>query len=339
MTMQSTSTTHDDLLEGWRQKAWLQRIFLPGDFLDQVSAVGAESLVCHKTTTEYMVMSDRVQTKTVRARDADSYSTDIDYRPQEFKNETLKIMANDRGVACDNCSGRGDVPCPTTMDCGTCRGTGQENVRCTMCDGKGEYVEGRSEYRRSGGLFRDRDFDTDIEHRRRCGECSGRGRIPERCSRCGASGQVVCNRCNGGGAVLCNRCEGVGQLVEGEIITRKFSCSTELTYQLSGLGGNEFKNGLAAKHFKSMTGDEIRQEFQTPADADTVLHRETVHSYDVLSHHYTYGDAQFCLNHISSGSASKYVGSGVPLSKTRTTVGGAVFLTAALAIAAVVILL
>ena len=339
MTVQNTGTVPDELLEGWRQQAWLQRMLLPGDFLNQVSVAGAESLVCHKTTNEYMVMNDRVETKIVRDRDAGSYSADINYRPQEFKNETLKIMYNGRDVSCNDCSGRGQVPCSTTMECRTCRGTGQEDVKCWNCDGRGEYVSSRTEYRRDPGTFFRGSADSEFEHRQRCYDCRGRGKVPERCSGCGASGQVVCNRCNGAGAVLCKRCEGKGQLVEGEIITRKFSCSKELTYQLSGLGENEFKNGLDGKHFKSLEGDLIYQEFQTPGNPDTVLEQKSVHSYDVVSREYSYNGSSFCLNHITSGSASKYVASGVPLSKTKTAIAGAVFFVAAAAIAAVVILL
>ena len=83
-----------------------------------------------------------------------------------------------------------------------------------------------------------------------------------------------------------------------------------MTYQLSGLAENEFKNGLDGKHFKSMSGDLIYQEFQPPADPNTVMEQKSVHSYDVLSRSYTYRDAQFSLNRITSGEALKYVALG-----------------------------
>lgn len=339
MTAQKVNTSADELLEEWLEQAWLRRKFMPGNFLDQVSLVSTENLVCHKTTNEYMVMNDQVETKTVRDREVGNYSGDINYLPPEFKDETIKIMYNDRDVSCNNCSGRGQVPCPTTMECKTCQGTGQVNEKCWNCDGRGEYVSSRTEYRRDPGVFFRGSADSEFEHKQRCYECRGRGRLPERCSGCGASGQVVCSRCNGAGEVLCKQCEGKGQLVEGEIITRKFSCSRELTYQLSGLGENEFKNGLDGNHFKSLEGNLIYQEFETPADPDTVLERKSVHSYDVLSHHYTYRDSPFSLNRITSGSALKYVASGVPLSGSKTSVAGAVLFTAAVAVVAVVMLL
>ena len=174
-----------------------------------------------------------------------------------------------------------------------------------------------------------------------CMACSGRGKIRTRgpCDKCAGRGQRTCSKCGGSGYVTCRRCEGSGRLVQGDVITRKFSCSKELTYQLSGLGENEFKNGLDGKHFKSLEGDLIYQEFQPPAEPDTVLEQKSVHSYDVLSRHYSYNGSSFCLNHITSGSASKYVASGVPLSRTRTAIAGGAFFAVAVAVAAVVILL
>ena len=327
MTTQSASTTQDELLEGWRQKAWLQRMFLPGDFLDKVNAVGAESLVCHKTTVEYLVMSDHVETKTVRTGDAGKYSTDLNYRPQEFKNETVKIMANSMDVGCDRCSGGGRAPCPPTERCRPCRGSGQRSSRqkCMQCDGDGEV-------RQAGFL----NFSKE-----RCMTCSGRGRVMAMgpCDRCSGGGQQVCKKCNGSGAVTCAQCQGSGKLVQGDLITRKFSHSKELTYQLSGLGENEFKNGLGGNHFKSMAGDLIYQEFQTPGAPETVLEQKSVHSYDVLSQEYSYNGSSFCLNRITSDGASKYVASGVPLSKIRTAIAGGAFFVASVAVAAIVILL
>lgn len=339
MTVRNTTTAPDEMLEEWQKKAWLQRLFLPNDFLAKASAVGAESLVCHKTTNEYLVMSDKVEEKTLKIGQTGGYSTDLDYRPQGFKNETVRIINNASEVACSDCSGRGQAACPTTMNCGRCRGSGIDTSRCSVCNGRGEYVTGRRVSRRSGGIFRDRDDDYESEYYSTCSHCSGRGRVNERCSQCGASGQVVCNKCNGSGFVDCRQCDGAGRLVQGRVITRRFSSSTELTYQLSGLGENEFRNGLDGKHFKPLEGDLIYQEFQIPADPDTVLEQKSVHSYDVLSREYSYNDSSFCLNHITSGSASKYVASGIPLSKTKTAIAGAAFFVAAAAIAAVVILL
>ncbi len=327
MTTQITNAANE-LLEDWLRKSWLRRIFLPGDFLEQVGEVGSENLVCQKTATEYLTMSEQVETKTVRGSDAGKYSTNINYLPQEFKNETIKIITNNMDVGCGECSGRGAVACPTTMRCGECKGSGQRSGRreeCTQCDGNGEVKQ--------AGFM---NFSKE-----RCMTCSGSGKrmVTGPCGRCGGRGQEICNKCNGSGSVSCGQCEGLGKLVQGDFITRKFSCLKELTYQLSGLGENEFKNGLAGEHFKSMAGDEIRQEFQTPSYADTVLQRETVHSYDVLSHHYVYRDEPFCLNRITSAVALKYVASGVPLSKVKVAVIGALASVVAVSAAALLVLL
>ena len=327
MTTQSVNTATDELLEGWCQKAWLQRLLLPGDFLEKVSQVGAETLACHKTTNDYLVMSDKVEEKTLKLGQTGGYSTDLNYRPQEFKNETVKIINNASEVACNNCSGRGQAACPTTERCGSCSGSGQRdrNDECRQCDGRGKV--------RQAGFM---NFD---DHH--CMACSGRGKIRTRgpCDRCAGRGQRTCSKCGGSGSVTCRRCEGSGRLVQGDVITRKFSCSKELTYQMSGLGENEFKNGLDGKHFKSLEGDLIYQQFQTPADPDTILEQKTVHSYDVLSHEYSYNGSSFRLNRITSGSALKYVASGVPLCKTKTAIAGGAFLAVAVAVAALVILL
>ena len=77
MTTQSVNTATDELLEGWCQKAWLQRLLLPGDFLEKVSQVGAETLACHKTTNDYLVMSDKVEEKTLKLGQTGGYSTDL----------------------------------------------------------------------------------------------------------------------------------------------------------------------------------------------------------------------------------------------------------------------
>ena len=199
MTTQSVNTTQDEMLEEWRQKAWLQRMFLPGDFVDQTSMVGSESLTCHKTVTECMVMSDQVETKTVRDRDAAKYSTDINYRPQEFKNETLRIITNSADVRCDKCAGGGRTSCPTTERCGRCSGSGQRdrNEECRQCDGNGEV--------RQAGFM---SFE-----KQRCMTCSGRGKIRTMgpCDRCAGRGQQTCGKCGGSGSVTCGQCEGFRQ--------------------------------------------------------------------------------------------------------------------------------
>ena len=139
--------------------------------------------------------------------------------------------------------------------------------------------------------------------------------------------------------MICNRCEGNGSLARADIITRKFSHTRERTYQLTGLAADEFKNGLDGKHFKSMTGDLVSEEFQTPTNTQIVLQQLSVHSYNVDSRRYSYQDAEFCLNKITSSSGSEYATSGLPFSKIRIAVASTVFSVAAAAALALLILL
>ena len=349
MTTQNSSaaqtTQQDELLQEWRKKAWLKRMFLPGDFMTTASMVGSENLVCHKTTMEYLDMNDQVEAKTMKGSEAGKYSTDVNYRPQEFKNETLRILNNAAAIQCDNCSGHGDVscsncsgrgesPCPTMERCGRCRGAGQRRQDCYQCNGNGEV-------RQAGFLNSDKA---------RCMTCSGSGKSMGPCDRCGGRGQTICNRCNGRGIATCGSCRGsgrrdcarcgaTGQLVEGNVITRKFSHTTERTYQLTGLAADEFKNGLDGKHFNSMTGDLLSEEFQTPAGSHIVLQRQSVHSYDVDSRRYSYHDAEFCLNKIAGGGGLKYVAAGLPISRIKAAIAGGALSVAVAAAVALLILL
>ena len=47
------------------------------------------------------------------------------------------------------------------------------------------------------------------------------------------------------------------------VITRSFSHNTEMSCQLDGLPVDHYKNGLNRKHFRSMAGDKVRQEFSS----------------------------------------------------------------------------
>ncbi len=386
MKVQSGATDQDKLLSEWHKQAWVKRLFLPGDFLEQVSMDGAENMVCHKTTMEYLSMIDQVETKTVKVSESRRHSTDLDYRPQEFKDETLKIITNaaevtcrrcsgggrstcgncsgDGKVTCGKCSGRGEVNCDTTKNCGSCGGSGKRQENCGSCGGRGKHENkcgtcggGGVTGRGGSGAGPCYSCGGSGKHSRDCGSCSG-GKITRNCSRCSGgkvtcdrcggrgrvgcdrcnrSGILTCNRCNGSGSVICRTCDGAGELVKGDIITRKFSCSTDLTYRLSGLATNEFKNGLAARHFESITGDLVREELQTPASRDLVLQRQTLHSYDVLSHRYSYEGAEFWLNRITSSNGLKYVALDMPFSKTRAAIAGAAFVIAMAAVSALLI--
>ncbi len=345
MTSRNSGTNPDALISEWHGKAWLKRMFLPGDFLENVSKLAEENMVCRKTTMDYLVMSDQVESKALKTKDARKYSTDEDYRPQEFKKETLKIITDAvrvrcygcsglGEVSCGHCAGSGEVRCDTMMNCRSCGGSGKSFQSCASCGGSGKINRG---YQGRYGH---------VDNYESCSPCWGSGKRDQdclmcsngkvTCDRCGGRGRVVCDRCSGSGEVVCGQCDGSGELVEANIITRKFERSTTLTHQLSGLAADEFKNGLAEKHFKSPTGDLIHEEFQTPATNDIVLQRQSIHSYDVLSHRYSFKGAEFWLNRISSGNGLKYAPAGLPFSRTRMAVAGGVLLGIALAAVAAV---
>lgn len=341
----TVQTTQDQLLQEWHKKAWLKRLFLPSDFMSGTSVVGSENLVCHQTTMEYLDMDDQVEAITMKGSEVGKYSADVSYRPQVFQNETLKILNNAGVIQCNDCSGRGDATCrncagrgesacPPLEKCGRCSGAGQRRQDCIQCNGNGEV-------RQAGFLNTEK---------RRCMSCSGSGKGLGPCDRCGGRGQTTCKRCSGSGRATCGSCRGsgllpcsrcgaTGEMVQGNIITRKFSHTTERSYQLTGLPADEFKNGLDGKHFGSMTGDLVSEEFQTPAASHVVLQRKSVHAYDVLSRRYAYQDEEFNLNKITGGGGLKYVASDVPFSTIKAVIAGAAFSAVATAVAALLILL
>ncbi len=341
----AAQTTQDDLLQEWHKKAWLKRMLLPSDFMTGASVVGSENLVCRKTTMQYLNMNDQVEAKTMKGSEAGKYSTDVNYRPPEFKNETIKILNNAATVRCDvcsgrgdvtcgNCSGRGETACSPTQRCGRCRGSGHSRGKCYQCNGRGKVDQ--------AGIFN--------TNKERCMTCSGSGKAMGPCDRCGARGETICDRCRGSGIATCDSCKGsgllacarcgaTGELVQGNVITRKFSHTTERSHQLTGLAVDEFKNGLDGKHFKSMTGDLVSEDFQTPASSDIVLQQRRVHRYDVISRRYSFNDGEFCLNRITTSDGMKYVTSGLPFSGIKAGIAGAAFAVAAAGVATLLILL
>ena len=309
MASNDIAQAHDSLLQGWSRKALLQRLLLPQDFMESVSPSGEEALTCHKTTNEYLVMSDREEKKTFKTREARSYSTDLSYRPKEFKNETRKIFSDAREIQCDKCRGKRKLPCDKKQKCSACDGKGRREK--TM---SGTHTSSTPDRVVTSGAGRFSSTTTIS------GSSSSRTyeyKVPVTCDKCSGRGQVTCTKCRGEGWVFCDRCSGAGVLVTGKMITRRFTYSKELEYQLSGLAENEFKNGLAGRHFNSVVGDLVSSEFQTPKNRETVLERQSVHAYDVLSRQYAYKEKQFYLNLITSSGDMRYVASSLPFSKLR----------------------
>ena len=91
----------------------------------------------------------------------------------------------------------------------------------------------------------------------------------------------------------CGQCDGDGKLVSANVIYRKFTASTEFTHQLGNLAADQFKNGLTAKHFKSIAGDLESQQFEPPSRAGLCFTQAKRHFYDVLSCRYVYSNKEF----------------------------------------------
>ena len=330
MTQQPTTSGQTGLLTEWHEQASIKRLLLPADLVDQAKPVVEESLVCQKTTTEYLKMTDKWEQKTLKVGETDRYSTNFQYRPDTFKDETVRLITGAQGIECSSCRGSGQTKCSPTMSCQGCYGSGEQDVRCPHCDnGRERYVETQATR-----------FGTQTETKTRfCRRCSGSAKVKGVCARCGGTKREVCDKCLGTGVVTCKGCDGVGVVVSASICTRKFACSTEFQYQLSGLGINEFKNGLESRHFKKLAGNMLNQEFKSPADEDVVLQRESLESYDVLTSEYDYNGKAFWVDCIRSDAALKWVTPGIPLSMPRLAIASGIALCVVLALVTLVILL
>lgn len=311
MKTQCPSMQSDDLLVEWHREAVVGRLLLPRNFMEQVTTNGEELLKCYKKTTELLQMTDRVTSRVVKLAEAREYSSNLNYRPTDFKKLSLTLIDNAHEIICDQCSGRGWLSCPIKMRCRKCDGTTTYQEKCGSCDGTGK-----------NSMWDDYD----------CGSCNG-GERTVNCRECDW-GEVRCDRCGGSGAVDCGRCDRDGKLVQASFVVRKFSPSREVKYQLTGLGENEFKNGLSRKHFESLPGDPIGRRQQNSRNPKTTLERLSVHSYDVYSKSYSYKGSRFFLHRIVSRSGVRYVTSKLPFSIRRIVLGGAIAISVlALAIA------
>ena len=298
--------THEEALSEWYKKAWLYRLFLPGDLRNEASVTGKEELVCERRTNEQLEMQEEVRRQTLKIRESKQYSTDLAHRPREFKKRTIKLMGNSKKVAHRACGGSGVLDCPTEMDCRTCNGRGRREEDCNGCAGTGK----RNPY------------GDDKEANESCYSCYGSGSHTVNCRDCDFRGRVVCDLCWGRGIVRCENCDGMGEVVDAKIFTRKFSPLTEKNYRLSGLKVNQFKNGLGRKHFNKLAGDVHYSNFIDPSRSNTVLERETLESYNVVSYYFAYKDSGFCLNVLSSAAGRKYVPFRFPLSYFKLAIAG-----------------
>ncbi len=250
------------LVADWLKEAGPVKWLLPGDFLNEVRFREDENFTCTRTTTDFLIMTERESVKTMKIRQIPQHSTDLQYEPPVFKSEKIRILdqTTSQTVACRQCSGRGQV------QCSRCNGLGE--VQCGSCAGR-------------------QVIQTD-QGPRGCTNCLG--------------GLVGCPRCKRARVLSCSACDAQGYGMTARVVERKFTHRVEVVHQVPGLVENEFKNGLKAKDFSQMTGTPlIIDEYVTPDRSGVIRQRVNVERFEVHSCAFNYKDNQFHLNSVSGG--------------------------------------
>ena len=294
---------------------WWRRIFLPADFASQASLCQEENLECRKLSTEYLTVKESHKTATIKAGEARTYHHGLDYHPREFRNQRITFIEDEEKLECNRCKGKGKIDCSPEVRCPSCKGRRTRVEFCFTCGGSGRAGQDQKE---------------------QCWSCRGRGTRSEDCGACagvysGSTGRMRCNRCGGSGWVVCRACAGAGEKVRGKLITRDYSFATEHHFQMGELGTDQFRGGLAPRHFKAIPGNLVRQDFQQPGTSKVVLQRLSVFSYAVESKTYSYKSGDFYLNRISSGNGDRFVATYLPWSRPKLGLAG---ILAALAVGA-----
>ncbi len=303
----------DELLNQWYwQLSWIRRrFFLPKEFAASVEARGGDTAVCYKTTVETLTMRDTRTERDLRRREADRYWTDLNYKPNIFKKETLEILSQRWEIDCYGCGGKGDrtcgecekgtVSCDREMPCRSCCGKGYHVRDCEECTWG---FSGPKKCASCKGVGR---------YRVRCPDCRGQGET--RCERCDGKGRRECNKCRGNGKLKCDLCKGDRKLVRAIIIKRTFSPDRKVTFNVGDLAPNQFPNGLKAKHFQGLHGRAVnreKKEFGALRGQDIASRQREVQAYDLVLHQFCYKGKHFQLNRITSTKGPKYVASRLP---------------------------
>lgn len=286
--------------------AWWRRIFLPADFGSQAVICQEEGLECKKLVTEYLSVKEIHRTATLKVAEAREYHPAPDCHPREFRNQRLTSIDVAENLKCLRCNGKGRIDCSPDVPCPSCKGRRTRNDFCFTCGGSGRAGQDQKE---------------------QCWSCGGRGTRSEDCAACagvysGSTGRVRCKRCGGAGWIVCRTCAGAGEKVRVQLNTRHYACSAESHYRLGSLGPDRLRNGLAPRHFDSISGDLVHREFQTPSGDAVVLQRLGVYAYAVESRTYRYRETNFYVNRISSGNGVKFVSCNLPWSIPRLAAAG-----------------
>ena len=341
------------VLDGWyRKQGLIQRLFAPSGFLNDAECVEAEDFTCRRATTDFLTFSVSETVKELTLADRMKYSNDLrllDYRPKEFKTETVQVVVNERQVNCSSCSGQGRNPCPPSVQCGNCSGagsfpcypempcpscTGTRRVPCRVCQGTGQRssfevhnpggpctrCRGRASFRCGTCLNR---AGTPIG-RVTCNQCMGSGR--KRCEWCNERGQLVCRDCNGRGYVLCDRCNASGTVVYAGMVTHTFTPRSSTQFLPQNGNPDGLKNGITAGHLARIPGKVVRDEYQRPGRQDDVLQKLTVVDFEVSSYQFRYRGKPFIFNHLkdANGRVTEFVTAKLPLSAKKVAIASGI---------------
>ena len=292
----------------WSGVAWWRRGFTPADLGSQAVLCQVENLECKRLVTEYLSLRESCRTATIRVGEALAYRRDLDSHPREFRNRRITFIRNEEKLKCQRCRGKGRIDCSPDVPCPSCKGRRTRNDFCFTCGGSGRAGQDQKE---------------------QCWSCSGRGTRSEDCVACagvysGSTGRVRCNRCGGAGWVVCRACAGAGEKVCAQLATRHYTGSIEDRYQLGSMCPGQLKNGLAPRHFASISGDLAGREFQTPTSEGVALQRLGVYTYAIESRTYRYKGRDFYVSRISSGGGVKFVSKNLPLSIARLFSAGVI---------------
>ncbi len=301
------------VFDAWSGVVWWRRLFLPADLGSQAVLCQEENLQCRKIVTDYLSVRERDRIATITVGEARTYQRDLSCHPWDFGNRRITFIQNEEKLKCRRCSGKGRIDCSPDAPCSSCRGRRTRNDFCFTCGGSGRAGQDQKE---------------------QCWSCGGRGTRSEDCAACasvysGSTGRVRCRRCGGAGWVVCRSCAGAGEKVRARLTTRHYTRSAESHYQLGAMATDRFKKGLAPRHFGSLSGNLINQEFQPPFGDTVVLQRLGVYSYAVESRTYRYKSTEFYVNRITAGNGVKFVSCNLPWSIPRLAaagIAGAVFI-------------
>ena len=329
----STELTEEKsiLVKWYGGQSLVRKIFAPGDFRASTEFVEVEDFTCTRSTTDLLLFSTREAATEMTLRENSRYSRDLgrlDYKPQDFKTQTIQVIVDSEEFDCRECDGDGYTDCPPTSKCLSCNGfgdlacncRGDHKINCPTCKGERQIAydctrcngTGFKSVFDGGGLFeRCPHCDGQKKFPRDCHRCLNRngeptGRVP--CDKCGGSGRLACNRCRSEGAVTCEicggrgllhcqKCDSEGRMILAQLATNTFTHQQRVQYPGYGDGIAVFKNGVGPRHLQGRRGKLVQDEYRD-ASGNVVLHRVAVEDFDVHSYKFRYGRKQFYLNHL-----------------------------------------